>query len=202
MKFCVWGFKNSYNTFRHIHEAFYRALKMTGREVSWLDDQDNTSSLDFSNTFFISMNYAVQGMPRRRDCFYAVHNVEARAKEYLFGFPLLNYGLYVDSMNVDGWIALNEDTFFHRQEWDSYSSVVFRWGTDLLPHEIEANKPTKVFRNESLVCNFVGTAIENLAPFKRACEESGKDLKVYSGVSVEENIELIRKSYMAPAINI
>ena len=165
-KFCVWGFKNSYNTFRHIHEAFYRALKITGKKVLWLDDQDDISSVDFSDTFFISMNHAVQGMPRRKDGFYAVHNVEKKAKEYLSGFSLLNYGLYVDSMNVDGWVKLGEDLFFHRQEWDSYSSVVFRWGTDLLPHEIEANKPTRVFQSESLMCNFVGTAIAELQPFR------------------------------------
>lgn len=201
-KFCVWGFKNSYNTFRHILEAFYRALKFMGREVMWLDEGSDLSGIDFSNTFFISMEYAVRGMPKRKDCFYAIHNIESRAKEYLSGFPLLNYGLYVNSMNVDGWEELASDTFFHIQSWETYSSVVFRWATDLLPPEIEANKPNAVFRFGSREANFVGTAIEELTPFARACSENGLDFRVHSQVSIEENVRLIQRSYIAPAINI
>lgn len=201
-KFCVWGFKNSYNTFRHIHEAFYRALKFMGKEVMWLDDQSDISSMDFSHTFFITMNYALDGIPRRSDCFYAVHNIEQRAKEVLSGLPLLNYGLYVDSMNVNGSEKLAEDTFFNPQPWENYASVVFRWGTDLLPPEIEANKTTKVFQSDSDVCNFVGTATPELVGFQRACEENGKKFQIHTQVSVEDNVRLIKESYIAPAINI
>lgn len=204
-KFVVWGFKNTYNTFQHIHEAFYRALKFKfpDRQVLWLDQHDCILGIDFSNTFFISMNHAISSMPRREDCFYAVHNIESKAAEYLVGLPLLNYGVYVNGMGeMSGWNELDSDTFFHRQEWTAYSTVAFRWGTNLLPHEIKANKPNRVFQCDSDVAYFVGTAIAPLRPFERACIANGISFRVAHHVSIEENVRLIQKSYMAPAINI
>jgi hypothetical protein len=209
--FCVWGFKSGqYNSFRHILEAFYRALKsrFPERQVSWLDAHDDTFRVDFSNTFFISMEYAIKGMPLRSDCFYAVHNMEARAKEYTKGFLTINYGLYVDSMDIpSNAIELSRDTFFFPQPWDSYDAVVFRWATDLLPHEIMANKPSKVFRDWSRDVNYVGTSVPEQAPFAAACKESGINFNLIGGfggspVSIEENVRLVQDSYIAPAISL
>jgi hypothetical protein len=209
--FCVWGFKSgAYNSFRHILEAFYRALKFRfpERQVLWLDAHDDISKIDFSNTFFISMEYAVKGMPLRTDCIYAVHNMEARAKEYTKGFLTINYGLYVNSMELpSNAVELSKDAFFFPQPWDSYDAVVFRWATDLLPHEIMANKPSKVFRDWSRDVNYVGTSVPELAPFAAACKESGINFKLVGGfggspVSVEENVRLVQASYIAPAISL
>ena len=170
--FCVWGFKTGvYDSFRHIFEAFYRALKFrfSDRQISWLDKNDDISQIDFSNTFFISMEHAIQGMPLRQDCIYAVHNMESKAKEYLRGFLTLNYGLYVNNMELpSNAIELGRDAFFFPQPWDFYDAVVFRWGTDLLPHEIMANKPLKVFRDESREVNYVGTSVPEQEPFAAA----------------------------------
>ena len=57
-KFCVWGFKDRtyYDTFTHIHEAWYRALKFLGKQVLWLDACDPLDGIDFSDTFFITQN--------------------------------------------------------------------------------------------------------------------------------------------------
>jgi hypothetical protein len=209
--FCVWGFKSGqYNSFRHILEAFYRALKsrFPERQVSWLDAHDDISHIDFSNTFFISMEYAIKGMPLRSDCFYAVHNMEARSKEYTKGFLTINYGLYVDSMEIpSNAIELSRDTYFFPQPWDSYDAVVFRWATDLLPHEIMTNKPGKVFRDWSLKVNYVGTSVPEQAPFAAACKEGGIEFNLIGGfggspVSVEENVRLVQSSYVAPAISL
>lgn len=208
--FCVFGFKNSYNTFRHIHEAFYRALKFKypERQVLWLDSQDDLFKTDFSNTFFISMSHAVDGMPRRKDCMYAVHHIESAAKEYLTGLPLLHYGLYVDTIQMpSNAIQLDQDAYFFPQPWEAYDAVVFRWGTDLLPDEIQNNKPDRVFRNESREINYIGTPISEVQPFMSVCAENGiqfNRIGGYSGttpVSIEENVRLVQKSYMAPAIS-
>jgi hypothetical protein len=206
-QFVVWGFKNDRsNSFTHIHEAFYRALKFMGKRAMWLDRQDDVSELDFSNTYFISMNYGIDGMPKREDCFYAIHNVESQAIEYLRGFQMMNYGLYISTATLDpaGWMELAPETFLSLQLHHPYSAVIFRWGTDLLPHEIEANKPSTLFRSESKIINYIGCSAPEwsnaIGPFKRAAEENGIKFNHLSGVSIEENVRLIRESYMAPAI--
>ena len=146
-------------------------------------------------------------MPRRHDCMYAIHNVEAQAKEYLAGLKYMNYGLYVSNMDVPGnAVELTRDTYFFPQPWEAYDSVVFRWGTDLLPHEIEANKPVNAFRGESRVINYVGCTAGEwggvLRPFASACVEKGVAFMTHSGVPADEHIRLVKSSRMAPAINI
>jgi len=207
--FCVWGFKHSYNTFRHIHEAFYRALKFRypDRQVLWLDEHDDVSGIDFTNTFFIGMHMAIQGIPRFKSCAYAIHNTDAATKSYFICNFLINYGLYVSNMDIPSTSTeLARDTYVLHQPWESYDAVVFRWGTDLLPHEIEANKPDRVFREDSRVVNYVGSGIAEVEPFRQACAENGIAFNAVGGfnrpeISIAENVRLIKESYMAPAIS-
>jgi hypothetical protein len=194
-KFCIWGFHNPpYDTFKHIHEAFYRALKYSGKKVLWLDAKDDTSQIDFSDTFFITMNIVVgreiNSIPLRRDCYYAVHNNIQTGRERFEGLDFLPYGVQ---------LAGKPD---HEP---GYTSVNMPWATDLLPHEIEANKPSKIFKSDSKVVNYVGTIWEanrrETADFDRACGENGILFRqIRGGVSIEENVRLIKESYLAPAI--
>ncbi len=194
-KFCVWGFKNPpYDTFRHIHEAFYRALKFLGKNVSWLDARDDISGIDFSNTFFITQNNAVMrevgSIPLREDCFYAVHNNIQGGRERFEGLDVLPYGVRLAGI----------------PEFDPNGlSVNIPWATDLLPHEIEANKPSTVFQSRSKVVNYVGSVWsvnrKEIDAFANACFDNGINFsQVQGGVSIEDNVRLIRESYMAPAI--
>lgn len=207
--FCVWGFKHSYNTFRHIHEAFFRALrfKYPNRTVLWLDEQDEIYYINFENTLFIGMHMSIQGIPRLESCAYAIHNTDPATKEYFKGYFLLNYGLHVSRMDLPSTSQeLSRDTYFFHQPWEDYDAVVFRWGTDLLPHEIEANKPDRVFREDSRVVNYIGSGIAEVEPFKQACRENGIEFNAVGGfnrpeVSIEENVRLIKESYTAPAIS-
>ena len=194
-KFCVWGFKNPpYDTFRHIHEAFYRALKFLGKNVSWLDARDDISGIDFSNTFFITQNNAVMrevgSIPLREDCFYAVHNNIQGGRERFERLDVLPYGVRLAGI----------------PEFDPNGlSVNIPWATDLLPHEIEANKPSTVFQSRSKVVNYVGSVWsvnrKEIDAFANACFDNGINFsQVQGGVSIEDNVRLIRESYMAPAI--
>jgi hypothetical protein len=199
-KWVIWGAKPPQDTFGYIHQAFFRALKFLGKEVLWFDDRDDVSQIDFSNSLFMALACNMSGLPKRKDCFYFIHNALGTPyAEYFDGLRVLHYGLYVSTNTLSSEVAEVAPEMFYNP---SGSSLVFRWGTDLLPHEIEANKPARTFNSESYVCNFVGTAIPELAPFRRACEESGRDFKIYSRVSVEENVRLIQAAYMAPTINI
>ena len=228
--FCLWGFRHSHNTFKYIFQAFHRALKFKfpNRQVNWFDHQDDISGIDFSNTFFITANVLYldptllyqkprfYGMPKRADCFYAIHNIDAAVgvelSEYFGKVPILNYGMFFSITKVEKHeTELAQDTFLLKQPWEPYSSVIFRWGTDLLPHEIMANKPTKLFREDSQQITYIGSRggeyDEGLDQFRQACNESGIKFSLIGGhnnsdedVSVEENVRLIKESYMAPTI--
>lgn len=214
----VWGCKNLYDTFGHVQEAYFRALKFLypNRQVLWLDTGDDISQVNFENTFFITVDVAnLIGLPRREDCFYAVHNIDAKFKAYLQGTDVLNYGVYSSTTDKGSHtqnLIPGEEVFYSSQSWESYASVMFRWGTDLLPHEIEANKPKEVFRRDSKEIVYVGSVggyyDVGLNPFRKACEESGINFRTIGGfgnshlpgIPMEENVRLIQNSYMAPAI--
>ena len=194
-KFIVWGFKNGpYDTYKHIQEAFYRALKLTGKQVLWLDAADDISGIDFSDCFFITQNDVVarevNSMPLRNDCLYAVHNNIQGGKERFVNLDVVPFG--VQLAGIPDYV---EET----------RSVNFPWATDLLPHEIEKNKPSRVFRSDSKVINYVGSVWEvnraEISLFSQACEVHGISFKnVRGGVSIEENVRFIQESYMAPAL--
>ncbi len=205
----IWGAsgRHGYNTFSHIFEAFFRALKYLGKDVVWLDSDDQFSQFDFSNSLFLSMNTVIAGMPRRRDCFYVIHNIFGdRNQPYFDGLSMLGYGVHITpnmySKNVQ---VLGRDIYFEPDN----RSLQMRWGTDLLPHEIQANKPAHVFNSESRVVNYIGTVDPQkqgpINDFTRACRENGIEFKTHGGfnkpehVTVEEHVRLMKESYMAPS---
>lgn len=207
-KWIMWGGRDDRNTFGHIHWAFLRALKHMGKEAYYLSQGDDLSKYNFENTIFLSMNCIVQGMPQRKDdCFYFIHNIYGDPHQsYFDGLNMMGYGVHVLSNKYDSRVQkIGPDIYF---DADSRSMMMY-WGTDLLPHEIEANKPTRVFNQESRVCNYIGSLdgmkSKAIQDFSRACQENGIQYQGYGGynngrvVSIEEHIQLIKDSYMAPA---
>ncbi len=217
--FLVWGYKNAYTTHTHIHEAFYRTLKHMGKDVLWLDQADPFPD-NIENVFVITNAYCLtdkdyhinkpklSSLPIRDDFFYAIHS--------LAFFPEI-YSLFV-GQKVLGWdvYKMNEmrekiGLSFYRTYDRPFKTIAILWATDLLPDEIEANKPTKLLHLKNKVINWVGTIwwmneaeIDN---FKKACARDNCGFVHQGGgqnggsvVSIEENIKLIRESYMAPAI--
>jgi hypothetical protein len=207
-KWVMWGAKNSCNTFSHIHEAFLRTLKFLGKDATWLDGSDDISGIDFTNTLFLTMNCVMGGMPQRKDCLYVVHNGnDPASKLFLKGLNVLIYGVHILSNTYGPDVTeIGPDIYFDLK----HGVIQFYWATDLLPHEIEANKPKKAFNSESRVSTFVGS-IDGmkggyLKDFERACKENGVECKYYGGynggrtVSIEEHIQLIKDSYVCPAL--
>jgi hypothetical protein len=94
--------------------------------------------------------------------------------------------------------------------WPEGNRLDFRWATDLLPVEIERLKPATVLGRNSRVINWVGSVWhvndKELNSFKRACDENQIQFRAVGAgqrgvVSIEENIRLVRESFMAPAIS-
>jgi len=233
-KYVVWGFKNAYHTHSHIHEGFYRTLKLTGKNVLWLDQADDISGYDFSNTLFIGEHTAVERgyywpsnkerigmMPVRDDCFYVIHGDRAEAKEAL-GLDKKNWLMWDVFINQRQYetpkkVMLAPDMPFY-PEWRRFD---MRWATDMVPFEIAAMKPDRVFNRHSRVINWVGTKWHvnqvELGQFKDECERDGVQFRIMGAgqhgecyqdayghskvVTVEANIRLVQDSYMAPAIS-
>ena len=231
--FVVWGYKNVYHTHSHIHEGFYRALKLSGKKVEWLDEVDDIKYIDFSNTFFITNHDCTyengywpwnierkSKIPIRDDCFYVIHGLRDNATvldifrnhKNIMSWNVLsmsnmrhNLGLYTNKTSGNE-IFLDTDSPFDILN----KHLEFRWATDLLPYEIEANKPNEMLSLKNKTINWVGTIWhvneKELGEFINACDDDGTEfLHIGAGqngiVSIEENIRLIRESYMAPAIS-
>jgi len=211
-KFCIWGFKTGYDTFSHIHEGFYRALRAMGRDVSWVDAKSYTGGIDFSNTFFITQNDVVsreaEAMPLREDCFYAVHNNIQEHRDRFEKLDFLAFGVHLDTHYpiLEEHEILGDGTVYYPQG----KTVDFWWATDLLPWEIEKNKPAEVFRQNSPVVNYIASAWNGaeaeIAEFARACSNDGQRLERYglgfsSGpVSILEHVRLTQESRVSPTL--
>lgn len=205
-KWVLWGAKRPYNTFGHIHEAFLKALRFMGRQAWWLDNGDEMPPVELDNTLFMSLNTVLGGMPQRKDCFYVIHNILGDpAISYVNGLRMLPYGIHISTNKYSNRVVeVQPDCYFE----PGTPSLSMRWGTDLLPYEIQANKPVRAFNENSTVCNFVGsidsTKKRALEDFGLACRMNGRELRTYGGfngpvVSDELHQCLIKDSYMAPA---
>lgn len=207
-KWVIWGAKHPYNTFGHVHEAFLRALKYLGKDAQWLENDEDVSQIDFSNTLFLSMNCVVEGMPQRKDCFYVIHNIMGDPRmPYFEGLKLLPYGIHISTNRYSSQtVELAPQVFF---DLANTPSLAMRWGTDQLPHEIETNKPLVPFNSSSRICNFIGSIDTMkkgyLDDFGRACRENGITYTYHGShggrvVLADEHIRLVKDSYICPAI--
>lgn len=202
-KWVAWGAKRPYNTYGHIQEAFVRALKFMGKDAEWKDVGDHA---DEPNTIFLGLNTCFNGLPRRQDCWYVIHNgFDPPCKAYLDGLNVIAFGVHISTNSYYNCIEIQPEVFFGPM----MRTMAFRWGTDLLPPEIEANKPATAFNRNSRIINYVGTVDPevrvNLDKFLQACRDNDINFQPYGrtagGVlSIADNIRVIKESYMAPAI--
>src|SRR5690242_2068942 len=70
----IWGHKLHSHTHSYIHEGFYRGFLHLGYKTVWLDDTDDLSGIDFTQTLFITEGQVEKNLPVRNDCFYILHN--------------------------------------------------------------------------------------------------------------------------------
>jgi len=227
-RYLVWGYRNVYHTHSHIHEGFYRALKFLGKTVDWLDQADDFSDENFENTLVITNHDCVttsywpwknkikSKLPIRPDCFYVVHGLNDHSNiREMFNNNSLSWNVYNDYSHIleskhglplTDRLDLDQDTPFYPKQ----KHLEFRWATDILPHEIEKNKPDCLLSLKNPIINWVGTIWhvnqKEISQFIEACKQDNIEFKhIGAGqkgvISIDENIKLIRESYMAPAIS-
>jgi len=204
-KVVLWGHKLHSHTHSYIHWGFSRAFKHLGYKVYWLDHRDNIKNIDFSKALFITEGQVDQGIPLREDAFYILHNCTSNKYKRLFDKNrCIILQVYTHDCKLRKLEVIDDYILCNVQE----KIVYMPWATDLLPHEIEAQKKNVAFKNHSKEVYFVGTIgsgkFGNAGPisrFSHACQENGIQFKSFvKNKSMEENVDLIKKSYIAPAI--
>lgn len=192
-KIIIWGHKLHSHTHSYIHNSYFKAFKSLGYEVFWFDYTDDVSEFDFSNCIFFTEDQVKQGMPLRNDCKYVAHHIQP---SFFDGIDnVLNLGNYI--VNVEKFEKIKDQTYF-----DSKTKTLYQcWATDLLPDEIDQNDHCR-FNSSNKYVNYVGSlyeeGLEFAQEFGSILQTNQKELRLYRGVSDEENRQLIRNSFLCP----
>ncbi len=203
-KVVLWGHKLHSHTHSYIHYAFHKTFKHLGYDAYWFDNNDDVRNFDFHNSLFITEGQVDGKIPLRDDCRYILHNCDMKKYSRLMAQGnCIILQVYTRDCLPRNVVEVDDYTFIDVGEKVLYMP----WATDLLPHEIEAIKTQVPNIQKDNVIYFVGSymggGFDNRAQydaFSRACQEQGVSLKQVQKVSAEENIRLIQKSYMAPAL--
>ena len=156
--------------------------------------------INLKNTLFITEGNVDRKIPNRDDSFYILHNCRKMDKK--------NY-IKIQTYTLD---VLKKDVIPMEDNKYQYYSIKNRayympWATDLLPHEIDKIKEDydNIKKKEKRELNFVGTPNKEWTIFKDIVEKHDIKFSRCGGFSKnkatrEENINLIQKSYISPAI--
>lgn len=214
-KVIIWGHKLHTHTHSYIHWGFYRAFQHLGFDTYWFDSNDKPNNFDFSGSLFISEWQVDRDIPIREDCFYLIHNMyesndlsayARRVEKYRFAIDngrACNFRGYQVGKRDEGCDKLDNYTYYSL----AHKTAYILWATDLLPYEIDQIKRDIVLPQSSRAVYWIGTIgggtagnINELEPFKRACNEHNITFVHKKDVSAEENMKLVQESYLAPAI--
>jgi len=192
-KIIIWGHKLHSHTHSYIHNSYFKAFKSLGYEVFWFDQTDDISQFDFSNSIFFTEDQVKWGMPLRNDCKYIAHHIQP---SFFNGIDsVLNLGNYI--VDVEKFVKVKDQTYF-----DSKTKTLYQcWATDLLPDEINLDDFCVYDKSKQYV-NYVGSlyeeGLEFAQEFGSILKDNQKELRLYHGVSDEENRQLIRDSFLCP----
>jgi hypothetical protein len=203
-KVVIWGHKMYSHTHSFIHYGFFKAFKSLGYEVYWLDKNDNISKIDFANSLFITEAQADQNIPLRNDCMYVLHNCNPDKYKAISQNQILKLQVYTNDCENRGCQKLAPYILY-----DINDRIIYMpWATDLLPNEIDQVKASlEIKRTGDAI--FIGTVgggkfgnQDKIKAFRSGCSQLGLSLKCQGGGHVDNdiNINLIKQSYLAPAL--
>lgn len=203
-KVIIWGHPLHSHTHSYIHEAFYRGFIYLGYETYWVKSIDQLNNIDLHQALFITEGQVDAAIPKRDDCYYIVHNWNPDDYQELFkNNRCLLLQVYTHDCLPYVTEKIEDCIYGNSKE----KMIFMPWATDLLPDEIDQIKQQVTIEAKEPVINWVGTIgggrfgnqVE-IDGFKEACQESGISFIQYINRSAKEGTELIRSSYMAPAL--
>lgn len=204
-KVIMWGCPLGGNTYGNVHDAFYRAFKHLGYDAYHVEDTEENRDkfVNESNCLYLTIGVEDKYVPIRNDCSYITHNCE--------------HGKYDNAQNLKIQVLVNTipgidkmDKVSDMTYYDNVGRIMyFPWATNLLPHEFDFDAPlmpreNKIYWVGTIAKDSVFQNIKNIDKFIAACKE--RDIEFIHAwedgkqISMEKNIELVRKSFMAPTI--
>ena len=208
-KVVIWGHKLHSHTHSYIHDAFYKAFKSMGYETYWFDNNDDVRGFDFENCLFLTEGQADKKMPIVASSYYLLHNCPmAKYKSLLDAGHAIVFQVYTNRCKGQHDDIQKIDECIYTSK--SGKIVYMPWATDLLPYQIDAMEE-KVIKNwgksKDNIVYWIGTLgggfhgnVEQIEPFKRACQKNGMKFSHLMHISPEENQKLIFNSVLAPTI--
>lgn len=203
-KVVIWGHKLHSHTHSYIHNAFFKGFTHLGYKTYWFDNQDDVHDFDFADTLFLTEGQVDEKIPLRNDCQYILHNCTNVKYQVLKPENYISLQVYSDAVLSEPDLIRLESCIYV----DLVARLIYMpWATDLLPHEISAIQANLANQPTEKNVYWVGTIGEGqfgnlpqIDPFKRACQENGITFTQIAQISDEKAQDLIRRSYLAPAI--
>ena len=154
----IWGHKLHSHTHSYIHNAFFIAFKHLGYKTIWLDENDNISNIDFSNTLFLTEGSTDTNIPIRNDCYYVLHNCECNKYNILEKKRVLIIQVFTTDVFFGRTIEKIDDFIYYTPIINNQYSILYMpWATDLLPEQIQNNIDEYDIKiKPKFVLNFVG----------------------------------------------
>jgi hypothetical protein len=212
----IWGHKLHSHTHSYIHNGFYIAFLKLGFKTYYYDDNDDVSNHDFSNGLFITEHQVNKRIPLRQDCLYLTHYINEG--DYI-GIPKENIIILKVTLrdflecDINKGLTYIELFFGQKYEYhaidDEYNCLYMYWATDLLPEEIDKNIREININISEREINFIGSVTNKWLQFYNICIQNrltfnhfGATFDIHStkNVSITENMNLIKKSLLAPAL--
>lgn len=200
MKIIIWDHKLHTHTHSYIHSGYYNAFKYLGYETYWVDNTDDLSFIDSTNSIFFLEGSKGKNIPIFPKCKYITHHFETEKLTSL-GIPyenILKLGNYLPREEVHEKV---KDLAY----WDKNTRTLYQcWATDLLPHEIDFFDYVPFDQNKKTL-NYVGMFSDRelywwAEEFATLLDNKfGVEFKIFTqSVSHQENRELIRNSFLCP----
>jgi hypothetical protein len=219
-KIILWGHKLHSHTHSYIHNAYFIAFKHLGFDTFWFDDKDDVSKFDFSNSLFITEHQVDNHIPKKNDCLYFVHysgiifpgKYDMLEPENIIVLKVAFRDMKRDNQSLKNFkpIPLNEKNYEYYFKDDKHYKYYTMWGTDLLPDQIQNNIDnidTISKKINSDIYYFCGS-LQGHNTYINYLKSKNIKFEIFGGtfnkhhpnnLSIEENIDLIQKSIIAPA---
>jgi hypothetical protein len=195
----IWGHKLYGNTYAYIHDGFFKAFQFLGYKTLWFDNNDNISSIDFSQTLFISEGCVDDKMPMMPDCFYILHNPDL--SKYI-NIPKTHIAIiqtYTRAVvNCHNATLLNKNRMTYYKD----STIWMPFPTNLLPHQIDTNIG-KIIHNNIITKNeviFAGSYDSYWNEIVSFCNNNNIQFRHFYNIPVDDNVNLVQESLIAPTV--
>lgn len=199
-KFIVWGHKYNNHSHSHIHYGYKKAFDFLGWETYWMDDNDDVSNFDFSNSIFLTEGQVDNKIPLRHDCKYILHNCIMNKYQ-----PIINNCLVIQ-VYTNAVLDTNSEKLEECVYYQKNGHVIYQpWATDLIPNEIQLLD--KITLSNNKIVNWIGSVwdgngqgnINQINELIEALKKHGIEFKNIR-TPYEQNKQYINLSYISPAI--